>query len=171
MRAVAEVVGGQQVEVVHNLDDVGGADFAHLVLLVVQICDFFVDALPSLTDEGHIGHAVQVAAHIGKTDDNGLDFLIAEDAPWPAAPGLLHAGFFAAHIVPGGVNQRDAGVFRRLTGGENRNAALAAFIAADALGQHVADLVGVHLAERVFGNRHQAGIAINVDNHVFFGFA
>jgi hypothetical protein len=130
VRTIAEVVGRQQVEVIHDFDDVGRADFAHLVLLVVEVGDFFVDALPGLADERHIGHAVFVAAHVAKTDDDGLDALVAEDAPRAAAPGLLEAGFFAAHIVPGRVNQGDAGVFGSLTGCQHRDAALAFFVAA-----------------------------------------
>ena len=116
VRAVAEVVHRQQVEVIHDLDDVGRADLAHLVLLVVEIGDFLVDALPGLADERHIGHAVFVAAHVAVAHHDGLDLFIAEDAPGAAAPGLFQAGFLAPHVVPAGADQRDAGVFGRLAG-------------------------------------------------------
>ena len=166
VRTVAIVVRRQQVEMIHDLDDVGRAHFAHLVLLVVQIGDFLVDALTRLADERHIGHAVFVAAHVAETHHNRLDLLIAEDAPRAAAPGLLETGFLAAHVVPGGVDHRNAGMFRRLPGGKHRDGAFALFVAAKALGQDVADQMRIDRFERIAFDRHLAGVAVDEDDHI-----
>ena len=60
MRAELEVVDRQQIVVVHDLDQVRGAHAAHLVLLVVQLDDLFVDALAHGADALEIGRVVGV---------------------------------------------------------------------------------------------------------------
>ncbi len=94
---------------IHHIDDVGGAHFAHLVLRIIQVGDFLVDALARLADERHIGHAVLIAAHVAETADDGSDLLITEDASRAAAPGLLETRLLAADVIPGGVDHRNSG--------------------------------------------------------------
>jgi hypothetical protein len=48
----AEILDRQQVEAVHDLDQVGGADVAHIVLDRVEVADLLVDALPGLCAAG-----------------------------------------------------------------------------------------------------------------------
>ena len=129
VRAVAEVIRRQQVKVIHHFDDVGRANFSHLVLLVVEVGNFLVDAAASLADKRHICHAVFVAAHVAETHHDGFDLLVAEHAPRSAAPRLLETRFLAAHIVPTGTDQRDADMLRGLTSGQDRDSAPALFIA------------------------------------------
>ena len=74
---------------IHHIEDVRRPHLAHLILRIIQIGDFLVDALPCLADESHIGHAVLVAAHIAETADDGSDLLITEDASRAAAARLL----------------------------------------------------------------------------------
>ena len=102
---------------IHHFNDVGRADLAHLILLVVKIRNFLVDALPRLADERHIGHVIFIAAHIGVTHHDGLDVLVTEHAPSSAATRLFETRFLAAHIVPTGIDQRVADMLRRLTSG------------------------------------------------------
>ena len=90
--AVAEVVGGQQVKVVHDLDDIGSADFAHLVLLFIEICDFLINAAPSLADQVHVSDPVEIAAHITEAHDQRFDLLIAKNTPSTTKISILSTG-------------------------------------------------------------------------------
>ena len=109
MRAKAEIFSRQQIEMIHHVHDVRGADLAHLVLRIVQVGDFLVDALPRLADERHICHAVLVAAHVAEAADDRGDLLITEDASRAAATGLFEARLFAADVIPRGVDRCDSG--------------------------------------------------------------
>src|SRR5574339_911540 len=119
-----------------HFENVRGTYLAHLILGVVQLCNFPVHALPGLTDKGHICHAILVTAHIAEAADDGCDLLIAEDAPRPAAAGLLDAGLPATDVIPGGVDRGIADVVGRLPGAKHCDAALASLIAAIFCGQH-----------------------------------
>src|SRR5574339_592645 len=105
MRSKAIIVCRQQVKMIHHFDNVRGADFAHLVLGIIQVSDFLVDALPRLTDESHIGNAILVSAHVAEAADYSGNLLITEDAPRAAATGLFDTRLSPADVIPRGIDR------------------------------------------------------------------
>ncbi len=58
----AEIFYWQQVELVHNFDQVRGSGAAHVILGTIECCNFLLDARPSSPHQIHVSHAVTVAA-------------------------------------------------------------------------------------------------------------
>ncbi len=111
MLAVTKIVGRQQVVVVHNGDQMGGADFGHFVLLGIQLHDF---------TRMHFGHRFQavfirrgigVGGDISPAGHHGFQALVGKNGPDAAAAGLLVAGAFAFGVIPGKIEAADQGVF------------------------------------------------------------
>src|SRR5512140_1389323 len=110
---------------IHHIHDVRGPNLTHLILRIVEIGDFLVDALPCLADKSHICNAVLIATHVTETADDRRDLLISEDAARAATTRLLEARFFSADVIPRGVDRRVADIARSLPGGEHSDSALA----------------------------------------------
>ena len=169
--AELEVVGRQQIVIVHDLDQVRGADAAHLVLLVVQLDDLFVDALAHGADALEIGRVVGVGAHAGVADDDRLDLLVAQHRADAAAAGLLDARFAPLGIVPAHVEAADAGVLTALAGRHHRHVAPVGFTLRVHLRELIAERVGVNPFQRRFLDGHAAGVAVDENDDIVFSLA
>ena len=120
----------------------------------------------------HIGHVVVVAAHVAEAHHNRLDLLVAEHASRAAAPGLLDAGFLAAHgVIPANVEAADARVFAALPGRDHRYVAPVRFALRVHLGQLLADQVRINRFQRSLFDGHAAGVAVDQDDDVLVGLA
>ena len=98
--AELEVMHRQQVVIVHDLDQVRGADAAHLVLLVIELDDLLVDALAHGPDALDVRRRVGLGPEAGAATDDGLDLLVAQQRAQPAAAGLLDTDLTALGIIP-----------------------------------------------------------------------
>ena len=169
--AELEVVGRQQVVVVHDLDQVRGAHAAHLVLLVVQLDDLFVDALAHGADALEVGRVVGVGPHAGVADDDRLDLLVAQHGADAAAARLLDARLAPLGIVPAHVEAADAGVLAALPGRHHRHVAPVGFALRVHLGELIGERVGVNPFQRRFFDGHAAGVAVDEDDDIVISLA
>ena len=171
VRAELEVVGRQQVIVIHDLDQVCGAHAAHLVLLVVQLDDLLVDALADGADALEISRVVGVGPHAGVADDDRLDLLVAQHGADAAAAGLLDARLAALGVVPAHVEAADARVLTALPGRHHRHVAPVRFTLRVHLGELIGEWIGVNPFQRRFLDGHMAGVAVDEDDDILVSLA
>jgi len=148
---------------------VPGAHAAHVVLFAVKVRDLFVDAAARLADQVHVGRVVAVAGHLAVAHHDSLDPLVAKDPARPAAPGLLDASFFAAHIIPAEVQPGVTRMFGALPRRHHRHTPPVALVLRIHLGQEPAEQVRVERFERRLLDRHAPLVAVDDDDHVPLG--
>ena len=168
--AEAEIVGRQQVVVVHDGDDVRGADGRHLVLLGVEFDDLAGMLLGDRLQTFFFSRLVGVERDGGvPAGHQGPDALVGEDGAHPAAAGLLVAGALALRVVPAEVEAAEEGVLRAGAGRHHRDVARLAL--GEVLGQHLRELVGVLGQARARENLHLPVDAVHEHDDVLVGLA
>ena len=143
VRAEAEVVDGQQVVVVHNLHQEGGAPARHPVLDGVPGADFAVHRRAGLRQAFEVGGGVGLAREGRGAHDEGLDALVAEHGADAAAPGLLVAQILALAVVEAEVEAAHPRVLRAAPGGDEGDEGLVGVGFGEVVEQPVAEDVGV----------------------------
>jgi hypothetical protein len=126
---------------------------------------------PALRSSAGVGIAVAVAAHLAVAHHDGFDLLVAQHSPAAAAGSLLDADFLAARVVEADVQAGDGHMVGSLPGRDDRDAAHIALIAGVHLGQLAVDQVGIESLQGSGFDRHPPAVAVDVDDHIFFGFA
>ena len=133
----AEVVGRQQVVVVHDGHDVGGADHGHFVLLGVELDNFPRMQLGDLLETILVSRTVGLDGDAGvPAGDQGLEPLVGKDRADAAAAGLLVAGALALGVVPAEIEAAEKGVFGAGAGRHHGDVARLAL--GEVAGQHLA---------------------------------
>ena len=169
--AELEVVRGQQVVLVHDLDEVGGADLAHPALLVVQGDDLLVELQPGALERVQVGGIVGLARQARILDHDRLDLLVAEHRADAAAAGLLEPRHLAAPVIEGEVQAPDQGVLGAAAGAHRRDVHFLQLVVGEQLHHLLGQDVAVHRFSRGLEDLNQPLVAVDVHDDVALGLA
>jgi hypothetical protein len=169
--AILEVVGWQEVIVIHDGNQMGCAHTRHIILDVIQAAHFVIDTASRLLEQLWIGWLVEVAFHVAVLYDQSLDPLVTKDRTDAASPSLLVAHSTPAWIVPAKVQAAEARVLCARSSRYGRDCPFGLFILGVHFGHLFAYYVGVHRFLWCFFDSYATIVAININDDVMLGLA